>query len=218
VRRFVTLGLVGIGLLGISCQMSGPVLVEEAPEPLVHFSHGAAMDAALADLEQAADASMEAQLLAELRECHTGLADHELVVLAATIVEQGRVHNVDPGLVMAVIHVESRGYHRAVSPVGALGLMQLLPATAEELARNFDLDWHGPQSLFDPVLNVKLGTAYLSQLTPRFDSTNTALAAYNWGPSRIVRRIRRGAGVPTRYVELVMKAYDEQDKLQARRS
>ena len=109
---------------------------------------------------------------------------------------------------MAVIHVESSGYHLAVSHVGAIGLMQLMPATAEELAGKLDIPWQGPDSLFDPLLNVKLGVAYLRQLTDRYDNMPTALAAYNWGPGRIDRRIRRGATVPVRYIEQVMRAYD----------
>jgi soluble lytic murein transglycosylase-like protein len=55
---------------------------------------------------------------------------------------------------------------------------------------------------------VKLGIAYLRQLTDRYASMPTALAAYNWGPGAIDRRIRRGASVPSRYIEQVMKAYD----------
>jgi soluble lytic murein transglycosylase-like protein len=154
------------------------------------------------------DLSTEAGILAELRSRHTALADHELVALARTIVEESERHGFDPALVMAVIHVESGGYHLAVSHVGALGLMQLMPPTGEELAEKLDLPWHGPDTLFDPVLNVKLGVAYLRQLADRYDNVPTALAAYNWGPGRIDRRIRRGATVPSRYIEQVMRAWD----------
>jgi soluble lytic murein transglycosylase len=89
--------------------------------------------------------------------------------------------------------------------------MQLMPGTGEELARKLDLPWHGPDSLFDPFLNVKLGTAYLRELTNRYDSTRTALAAYNWGPGRIDRFIRTGAGIPRIYTQKVMEAYDVQE-------
>jgi soluble lytic murein transglycosylase-like protein len=151
------------------------------------------------------------QILAELRSRHTALADHELVVLSHAIVEESGAHNLDPSLVMALIEVESAGYHLAVSNVGALGLMQLMPRTAEELARKLGVEWHGRDTLFDPLVNVKLGTAYLRQLTDRYDSTPTALAAYNWGPGRIDSRLRRGVAVPSRYIEQVMKAYDDKE-------
>jgi soluble lytic murein transglycosylase-like protein len=139
---------------------------------------------------------------------HTGLSAFEEERLAQTIVEEARAHGLDLEMVLAVIHVESGGYHMAVSAVGALGLMQLLPATAEEQAEILGLDWRGPDSLFDPVLNVKLGVAYLKTLYVRFGSVSTALAAYNWGPGRIDRRLRRGKSVPKIYVEKVMNVFD----------
>ncbi len=159
-----------------------------------------------------------AEILADLRSRHTGLSDRELIVLTDTIVQQALLHDFDPELVMAVIRVESSGYHMAVSHVGALGLMQLLPSTGEELAGKLGHEWRGPDSLFDPILNVKLGTAYLRQLTDRYESLTTALAAYNWGPGRIDRRIRRGAGVPTRYVLQVERAYEGRLSKSARES
>ena len=59
------------------------------------------------------------------------------------------------------------------------------------------------------MINVRLGTAYLRELADRYDGdVNTALAAYNWGPGRIDRRIRRGATVPRLYVEQVRRAAD----------
>jgi soluble lytic murein transglycosylase len=89
-----------------------------------------------------------------------------------------------------------------------MGLMQLLPATGKELAMKLGIEWHGDETLFDPIINVRLGTAYLSQLRKRYGSVHTALAAYNWGPGRIDRRLRRGANVPTGYPTKVMRAFD----------
>jgi soluble lytic murein transglycosylase len=128
--------------------------------------------------------------------------------LARTIVREARAQDLEPDLVLAVIEVESAGYHLAVSHVGAMGLMQLLPSTAKELAGKLGLDWHGDDTLFDPTINIKLGTAYLRELTDRYGNVTIALAAYNWGPGRIDRRLRRGATVPSRYIEQVMRAYD----------
>ena len=119
---------------------------------------------------------------------------------------------------IAVIEVESAGYHLAVSHVGAMGLMQLLPATAEELAEKLEIAWTATDTLFDPIINVKLGTAYLRQLADRYDDVSIALAAYNWGPGRIDRRLRRGATVPSRYIEQVRRAVDRYDEVALRRS
>jgi soluble lytic murein transglycosylase len=107
------------------------------------------------------------------------------------IVREARRNGLDPLLVAAVIHVESHFNPFAVSAVGACGLMQLMPPTAQWL---LDKDSPGSEAestgklvrghLFNPVLNVKLGTAYLAQLMQRFDGDlHLALIAYNAGPS-----------------------------------
>jgi soluble lytic murein transglycosylase len=144
----------------------------------------------------------------EFESRHSGLSRREVLRIAEVVVQESERHGIDPSLVMAVILVESGGYNFAVSSVGALGLMQVMPATGEQLAAEMQISWLGPETLFDPVVNVKLGVAYLRQLSDRYGSWPTALAAYNWGPARIDSRIRRGAAVPSVYARQVMKLYD----------
>ncbi|HKK51682.1 MAG TPA: lytic transglycosylase domain-containing protein, partial [Myxococcota bacterium] len=122
------------------------------------------------------------QILARLSARHTALPGRERLALAHTIVREARAQGLEPDLVIAVIEVESAGYHLAVSRVGAMGLMQLLPSTAREVAGKIGVDWHGDDTLFDPRVNVKLGTAYLRELADRYGDVTIALAAYNWGP------------------------------------
>ena len=142
-------------------------------------------------------------------QARTGLTDAEVAQLAETVVVEARRYHFDPALVLAVIHVESRFDTYAVSPKDALGLMQLLPSTGEELAPIVGVEWHGPQTLFDPVANVRLGVAYLRQLTDRYNgSVRTALVAYNWGPGRIDQFVRAGDPLPREYSQLVLAAYD----------
>ena len=158
---------------------------------------------------EAADEAIVQQILARFAVRHTALPERERIRLARAIVFEARAFGLEPDLVMAVIEVESAGYHLAQSHVGALGLMQLLPATGKELAGKLDIEWMGPDTLFDPIINVRLGTAYLRELSDRYDgNVETALAAYNWGPGRIDRRIRRGATVPSLYIEQVKRAAD----------
>ena len=164
------------------------------------------------------DATEVAAILRRLSIRHTALPEHERIALAYSIVREARAQDLEPSLVVSVIEVESAGYHLAVSHVGALGLMQLLPATGKELAEKHDVEWHGPDTLFNPEVNVKLGTAYLRQLTDQFGSVSTALAAYNWGPGRIKRRIRRGATVPSLYIEQVRAAQNRNITLASNRS
>jgi soluble lytic murein transglycosylase-like protein len=142
-------------------------------------------------------------------QARTGLTDAEVARLAQTVVVEARRHRFDPELVLAVIHVESRFDTYAVSPKDALGLMQLLPSTGEALAPVVGVEWHGPQTLFDPVANVRLGVAYLRQLTDRYNgSVRTALVAYIWGPGRIDQFVRSGDPLPHEYSQLVLARYD----------
>lgn len=158
------------------------------------------------------DASVERVAAHLARYAHrTGLTDRELQVLAETIVSESRRHGLEPSLVLAVMHVESRYDTFAVSNKDALGLMQILPSTGEWLAPQVGVEWLGPQTLFDPIVNVRLGVAYLRQLLNRYDgSVATALAAYNWGPGHIDGRLRRGIPLPTVYAQLVLGAYGEE--------
>ena len=100
--------------------------------------------------------------------------------------EASQRYKVDPALIQAVIDVESSGNAGAISPKGALGLMQLMPSTA---ASEFGV--YNSRRLLDPRTNIHLGTRYLAiQLRAFNGNVRTALAAYNAGPGR-VRRSRQ---------------------------
>ncbi len=155
------------------------------------------------------DARLALHLAAYLAAEETGLSGAELARLAETIVLEARASQLDPALVLAVIRVESGFDAFAVSPAGACGLMQILPATGEHLAGRLGLPWVGPRSLFDPVTNVKLGVAYLDELRRRYGSLEMALAAYNWGPGRIDRFLEGGHPVPGSYSTRVLRRSEE---------
>jgi soluble lytic murein transglycosylase-like protein len=126
--------------------------------------------------------------------------------VARTLVAEARRASFSPEFVLAVIRVESQGDPRAVSPKGALGLMQLMPGTGEAVAAELGLAWNGPETLFDPVTNVRLGVAYLERLRARYGSLSIALTAYNWGPSRISEMLRRSERIPAGYSRRVFQA------------
>ncbi|MFH0963577.1 MAG: lytic transglycosylase domain-containing protein [Planctomycetota bacterium] len=104
--------------------------------------------------------------------------------------------DVDARLVRAVVRVESSGRRRARSRRGAVGLMQVLPSTAEGLAAELGLREFREEDLEDPDVNVMLGTYYLWKLCGRFGGDLAlALAAYNAGPTRVSEWVRENPGI-----------------------
>jgi soluble lytic murein transglycosylase len=106
----------------------------------------------------------------------------------------------EPSLRLAVARQESLFDTRARSPAGAIGLMQLMPGTAQATARALKLGFSRARLTSDPEYNVRLGSVYLGQQLQRYDGeTALALAAYNAGPSRVAHWLEtlgdpRGAG------------------------
>ena len=189
-----------------SCAFLAPVPLEPTRETASLPSVGAAPPTLSAQLPLDAKVASVARYLAGRR---TGLSRRETDALALAIFREAARYELDPALVLAVMHVESRFNAFALSPVGAIGLMQVMPATGEELATDLGIVWRGAQTLFDPFVNLRLGVAYLKRLESRYGDTATALAAYNWGPGHIDRRIRRGRALPTEYPKLVLDAHTE---------
>jgi soluble lytic murein transglycosylase len=124
-----------------------------------------------------------------MKESPALVADQRRHVEAA-IVREAHRNGLDPLLVAAVIQVESRFDPFAVSGAGACGLMQLMPPTAQWLAGESSIR---AAHLFNPVLNIELGTAYLAHLMDGFSGDLTqALIAYNAGPS-VAKSLKRGS-------------------------
>jgi len=131
-------------------------------------------------------------------------------------------HEVNPYLVAAIIDAESTWRPEIVSEAGAVGLMQVLPDTAEELSREglvgseFD-----PGDLSEPRVNIEFGTAYVRLLVERYHEIETAIAAYNAGIGNVDTWIEPGGNIreeiefpETRhYVLRVARARDVYERL-----
>jgi soluble lytic murein transglycosylase-like protein len=140
------------------------------------------------------------------------VSGHPNVAKFAPLIERhASANGLDPALVKAVVAVESAFDPAAVSPKGAIGLMQVIPATGERYGLQPDRRRSVEQKLLDPATNVRIGTRYLADLLRRFDNDLVlALAGYNAGEGAVLRHARR---VPpfaeTRaYVELVQQFRD----------
>ncbi len=118
-------------------------------------------------------------------------------LIARHIVEISAQENIDPLYVAAVISIESRFSSSAQSYAGAVGLMQLMPGTAKDVARARRSNAHTPNHLVDPRTNIKLGIDYLKFLERRYRSDRfLALAAYNWGPANVDQANQRRKRIP----------------------
>jgi len=140
----------------------------------------------------------------------TDLKDASVWAISRTILEESRKHFLDPLLVLAVIRVESSFQELAVSSEGARGLMQIRPIVASTMAKEVDLssgETPDPDSLDDPIHNIKLGVFYLRHLKKSFRDLKLALTAYNWGPTEIRNRLEENEEVPLEYATKVLAAY-----------
>jgi len=127
------------------------------------------------------------------------------LAFSETMLDYARRRNLEPSWVYAVARQESAFMTDARSGAGALGLMQVMPATARRTARRFDIaltsNWH----LLDPGKNIEIGTRYLAEMYERYGRNRVlASAAYNAGPGRVNRWLRERAPEPIDlWIELI---------------
>ena len=137
---------------------------------------------------------------------HTNVSHTAALKWAHVINKECKKYDIDPFLVLAVIKVESEFKRKAVSNKGAVGLMQLMPSTAKYVAKKYKIPfkYKGPKSLYEPVINIKLGIAYLDYLENRYGNMEYALWSYNHGPKRYKEVKRRFKRSKPYYVKQVM--------------
>ncbi|ENM5935022.1 transglycosylase SLT domain-containing protein [Vibrio mimicus] len=107
----------------------------------------------------------------------------------------GQKNGIDPITLMSLARQESAMDSDAQSPVGARGLMQIMPDTARYTARKYQLSYSNPDELYQVGKNIEIGSRYLSSLLERYDQNRIlAFAAYNAGPSRVDTWLKRSQG------------------------
>jgi soluble lytic murein transglycosylase len=121
------------------------------------------------------------------------------------IIRDYAVQRVDPYLVSAIIREESQYDPRAVSRVGAIGLMQVMPTTAQQVARRLGVPDPGRDQLFDYATNLRVGTTYIAELLEQFHgNTAAAIASYNAGPQIVSEWMTKfGQADLAEFVELI---------------
>ena len=112
-----------------------------------------------------------------------------------TFEKQARNVDLPLSLLFAISRQESAFAADVISPAGARGLMQLMPATAKEVARRHNIRYKSRQQLFDPEKNISLGSRYFKDMMLRFgDNRILSIASYNAGPHRVTGWRKKTAG------------------------
>jgi soluble lytic murein transglycosylase len=120
-----------------------------------------------------------------------------------------RNYDLDPALLAAVIYQESKFKADARSSSGAVGLMQLLPATAQGIAVHTGGTRFRTSDLYDPEINVRYGSWYLRHLLDKYGDERTALAAYNAGQDNVDHWRASGGGIRFAETRAYVKRVEE---------
>ena len=126
------------------------------------------------------------------------------LVAGGTLEQSAKANGLDPALVAGLIRTESSFNPRATSPVGARGLMQIMPEVGRALARSSGIANYSVDLLYNPAINIQLGMAHLRGLFRDNRDVVQALAAYNAGESRVARWLKKtGSADPEVFTERI---------------
>lgn len=149
-----------------------------------------------------------AERLAELLVEHAPeLTPVDRARVASAIEAAQQAHQLDPLLVLAIIEQESDFNPQARGNRGSIGLMQVRPFVARDIAKRHGIPWTGPRTLLDPAANVSIGACYLGEMFEMYPDPALAIAAYNLGPYRVQRLVSRGHNPRPKYLISVLARY-----------
>ena len=142
-----------------------------------------------------------------------GISGQEASLLAREIDRNARLYDFDPLLILAVVLTESGAQFDAVghgasgSASGALGVMQVQPATARTMAVALGMTPPGRDDMIDPSYNLSVGVAFLLQMVHRYGDLRLGIMAYNVGPSGLESGLRGESALPEDYYRKVLDNY-----------
>lgn len=147
-----------------------------------------------------------------LNESSISLSGEEKNRLARTVSECSKTNGHDPFLILALIEVESGYDRRAVSEKGAMGLLQVMPFVAREMAGELNISLVDDDGLHDMETNLKIGSYYLAKMMRRYGDLTMALEAYNLGPAKLDTLLEEGR-LKKRFAKKTFKVRDRLRKL-----
>jgi soluble lytic murein transglycosylase-like protein len=145
-------------------------------------------------------------LMSALEDCPNALSPALRARIARIIRDESEEYGYDPLFITALMQVES-GCSPTARGGDAVGLVQLLPSTAHDVARRVGVPWRGERTLIEPASNIAIGLRYLDELEDQLGDPYRAVAAYNMGPARVAR-MSSGRAQRTRYVRKVLTRYE----------
>jgi soluble lytic murein transglycosylase-like protein len=199
--------LIGLGLAGMAIPMVQATNAAEEGEPEKEEAQG---DAEAESYSATTDT--EDQLVERIAETREDAARREQVeqavdrygideALAEDIYDIARETNIEPRLAYGLVKTESTFNERAVSPVGARGLTQVMPRTAAWLVPGTKT-----QDLYDRQTNLRLGFTYLDQMITKYKgNVRLALLAYNRGPGTVDKVLKKGGNPDNGYADKVLR-------------
>ncbi len=204
--RWLTLAVTGLCLVLVQAfQYQATELDELRRQRGTHYAAIAGVEAELESLR------IETNVRDVLDANNINVPRHKHREIARSIIEVSQHYGLQPELILAMIFTESRFDVYAESEAGAIGLMQLRPATARAVADELELEWKGQRLLTDPQINILLGTSYLYSLLQRYDKhgLDYALAAYNVGPTKFDALLQERGRAPARYARQVRQMTED---------
>lgn len=127
--------------------------------------------------------------------------------ISRALISESNKYQMDPLLLIALIEHESYFNPTTVGRHGEIGLMQIKPSTAQWIAKLYRIPFNADSELFDPVVNIKIGTAYLSYLRDKLGPTpEFYISAYNMGPKNLRTQLEQ-QNIPHIYLGKVMAEY-----------